>query len=308
MRRVSNSELGTFRRCRRRWWLGYHRGLSPRRDDESSQASIGTLVHKSLRAYYGDGVNPLETLERELVAAVERAPEQAEDVAKVGALCRAMLEGYLQWLEETGEDEDLEIIDAEREVRVPLTSDVELLGKLDLRVRRKHDGARLFLDHKTVGNLTDLPKTARLDTQMLTYHLLEFLAFAEAHGRNPEENERSVGGVYNMLRKVKRTAAAKPPFYGRHEVRHNLHELRSHWQHVVAVASDIAQAEAALTAGTSPHVVAPPDPRGDCAWSCPFFAVCPMFDDGSDVESVLPALYDERDPYARYEELSKSTE
>ena len=42
-----------------------------------------------------------------------------------------------------------------------------------------------------------------------------------------DEEHRTEGGIFTMLKKVKRTAASKPPYYKQIEVRHNVFALRS---------------------------------------------------------------------------------
>src|SRR5690606_37584810 len=111
---------------------------------------------------------------------------------------RAMVEGYLQWLAETGVDSGLRVVASETYLEAPLDVpgvevEVKLIGKIDVRVVREYDGARLFIDHKTTGSLTEPLKTIRLDPQMLHYHVLEWLSDVEA--------ARCDGALYNMLRK-----------------------------------------------------------------------------------------------------------
>lgn len=113
---------------------------------------------------------------------------------------------------------------------------------------------------------------------------------------------RAEGAILNMLRKVKRTAKATPPFYLRHTVHHNVEELRNHWRHVIAIAGEIQLATSRLDAGESHQVVVPPTPERDCRYSCQFFQICGLFDDGSDVESVIEVEYEHVDPMARYTE------
>jgi hypothetical protein len=217
-----------------------------------------------------------------------------------------MIEGYVQWVQETGADQGYRIIASEgaREVPLipddPVIGDVTLLAKLDARVIRESDGARLQLEHKTVGDLSMPLLSLQLDTQLLTEHLVEYMALL-SEGR---EAEAAKGVLYNMLRKVKRTARAKPPFYRRETVEHNVHELRNHWKHVVAVAYEIRAAEKALNSGVEHHRVVPPSPNRDCKWDCEFFGICPLLDDGSDVEPALADLYSTHDPLERYAGLS----
>ena len=83
----------------------------------------------------------------------------------------------------------------------------ELMGKLDVRILRHSDERVLFMDHKTVREFTTPVLQLPANMQMKTYHLMEF--YSRVNDDAPEVG----GAIYNMLRKVKRTASAKPPFY-----------------------------------------------------------------------------------------------
>jgi len=293
--------MRTWRRCRRKWWLSYYRGYRPTGIDFNRPLSIGTRVHDALAAYYEPDVakreDPLEFIQKSVATDISNNPDHEADIEAEGELCTIMMEGYLQWLEETGADSDLMCIEPESEMEIELFPGVTLLSKIDARMERKTDGARLALETKTVASLDQNLETLQLDTQLLTEHLVEFLKLKE----EGEETHRAQGVIYNMLRKVKRSARAKPPFYGREEVRHNENELRNHWKHVVAHARDILEAHEKLDRGDEHHYVVYPNPGRDCRWDCEFRKICPMFDDGSDVEAALNDLYETGDPLARYE-------
>ena len=204
------------------------------------------------------------------------------------------LEGYLQWTEENGIDAELEMISTEEILNMPMfNGEVELTGKIDMRVRRKGDGVRMFRDFKTVGgSFSDFYSTAHMNEQILTYMLLE-------QANNPE-GERAEGGLFTLLKKVKRTANAKPPFYDQFEVRHNIFSLRSFWQRLHGTVTDLMNVKKALDAGTAHQAVAYPRPSRDCTWKCPFFSVCPLIDDGSAAENAIEELFEVSDPYAYY--------
>jgi hypothetical protein len=76
--------------------------------------------------------------------------------------------------------------------------------------------------------------------------------------------------------------------------------MRAFWSRIHGELYDMMGVKAALDAGVSHHQVAYPRPSGDCSWKCPFFAICPMFDDGSAVESAIEAHYEASDPYDYY--------
>lgn len=315
-RPFANSEISAFKRCRRKWWLGQFRGLRLRKTGPTGAAELGTRIHTALALKY-DPSSGLDTAEDvlahwetetlDLMALYQEEGEHVlKDIEKESDLGRIMLEGYFEWLEETGADSDLEIVSVERNVEADVPGyrgprPVKLVGKLDLQVRKHSSGARFFLDHKSVANMTDLPKRADIDEQFLHYDLLELLDHL-AQGDTPEASFVG-GGIFNMLRKVKRSARANPPFYKREEVTHSLGHLRSYWTRVVGEMAEIQRTEDRLAAGEDPLAVAYPTPHRDCDWDCQFRSVCPMLDDpASDSAAFLDTVYEVGDPLARYKE------
>jgi hypothetical protein len=298
---VSNSEIQTWKRCRRKWYLGHYLEVGPRRDSADTGArALGTKVHIALQRMYEEGANPVDVINELYQEDVNNWPNAIDALQREADLARAMVEGYVQWIEETGADVYLQLVASETklEVEFPEIPGVKLRGRLDQRVIRSLDGVRLFRDFKTVGDLTTPPKLLPIDEQMKFYHLLEFLDALMKTGEGPPE--RTGGGLYTMLRKVKRTATAKPPFYETVEVRHNLETLRSMWLRVVAVIREIIAAREALDAGGDHRYFAYPTPDSDCSWKCDHLGICPMMDDGSNWEGMIAEHYEHVDPYARY--------
>lgn len=324
---VTNSLVQTVKRCKRKWWLGWYRGLAPRNENLLDVRATGNRVHKALQAWYvPDGetpVDPRDALERILTedwtkivtAAKARGHDEfviadlTDKFNKAAGLERAMIEGYVQWLQETGADSELKIIASETTLKAHLydhvradgqVTSVYAMGLLDVRAYRITDDANLFVDHKTVGSLTAPVAMLPQNEQMIHYLLLEWLS--------SEDGETHCdGALYNMLRRVKRTATAKPPFYDRYEVRHNKYELESYKRRLIAETRDVLAMVEALDAGADPMDVAYPSPNKDCTWDCDFFSVCSMFDDGSRAEDALASLFVQVDPNARYEP-TKGTE
>lgn len=311
---ISNSEIQTYKDCPRKWWLVYYRELrmKQRYAKPTGAANLGTIVHIALAALYAEGRNPVDVLNEEYarVIAFWSSPEADDpsaadkivELKKEQDLGKAMLEGYSQWIAESGADEGLEVVATETVIEAPLRDipGVILRGKLDQRVIRKTDNARLFLDHKTVGNLTDPPRILPMDQQMKFYHLLEKLDSLDKTGGEPQW--RTDGALYNMLRKVKRTATAKPPFYDRLEVHHNEQTLKTTWVQVTSVVEALVRARQNLDLGSDHHYIAPPRASRDCTWKCEFFPICPMFDDGSNIDGLIEEYYEHGDPHERYRE------
>lgn len=316
LRRLSNSELQTFKHCRRRWWLGWYRGLKLKLEKPTGALSLGDKVHRSLAEYYvppdQPQRDPREALEAILLAdegrlilqlqshEAERAASVMVDFKKDADLARAIIEGYVQWIAETGADQGYRVVAPEQRLtcvlRTPEGSpDIELTGKLDLRLEREHDHVRLFLDHKTCGSFERLTRLLIWDEQMKHYRVLE--------EENREEGEPHVeGALYNMLRKVKRSATANPPFYQRVEVRHNPNELANFRSRLIGEALAIHHVERCLEHGVDHQQVAYPSPGDRCVWGCEFSAVCPMFDDGSRAEDFITEYYDVVNPMDRYDD------
>lgn len=316
LKALTSSELRLWRRCRRAWYFAVFRALRPAQDSMTNARATGDRVHRALAAWYApEGttrVDPRDALERVIVedwtkiyragvaAGMDDAwmATRAGEFATVNALERIMIDGYVQWLDETGADAGYEVISSEEAVSavvdVPGTTDrLRLLGRLDARFLRVSDGSRLFVDHKTTGNMQAVLPTLRGNPQMLHYELLEFLGSSGG--------DLVDGALYNMLKKVKRTVRATPPFYDRVEVRHNRFELESYLKQTLSAARDLAAATAALEAGYDHQYVVPPTKTDDCRF-CDFFSVCNLLDDGSRVEDALAGTYVVGDPLARYAE------
>jgi hypothetical protein len=303
--RLSNSEIQTFKDCRRRWWFTYYRRLQPKYKDSTGALALGSRVHAALDDYYANGTPLLQAhanlvnTEKELLLQDFRDVSELEKEAELGHI---MLEGYLQWNEEEGIDADLEMISTEETIVMPMfNGEVELQGKLDMRVRRKADGVRMFRDFKTVGgSLSDFANLAPMNEQILTYMVLE--QSKDVNG------ERSDGGIFTMLKKVRRSAAAKPPFYDQIEVRHNIFTLRSFWDRLHGTVTDLMRVRTALDKGEQPSFHAYPSPSRDCKWKCKFYSICTLVDDGSAAEQAISEMFVEADPYAYYGEEKKGNE
>jgi RecB family exonuclease len=295
--RISNSEIQTFKDCRRKWWLSYYRRLQPKSKQMTGALALGSRIHEALDMYYSKNIPLLDAhaqlveIDKNILVESYRDTYDLESEAELG---RIMLEGYLQWVEENGIDAELEMISTEEIISMPLFDGaVELQGKIDMRVRRRADGVRMFRDFKTVGgSFTDFSSMAHMNEQILTYMMLETA--------QNKEGERSEGGIFTMLKKVKRSANARPPFYEQIEVRHNVFALRSFWQRIHGTLTDMLSARKSLDEGGDHRFIAYPRPSRDCKWKCQFFTICPMFDDGSAAEAAIEDAFEVSNPYAYY--------
>jgi hypothetical protein len=300
---ISNSEIQTFKTCRRKWYVQYYLERQPKADKVKPVGAtwLGTRMHAALEAYYSptlddiDADGAIRVLQDIYVMDTDQWPEYADELLEEWTLADIMLRGYFDWLEETGADSQLEVVSTEREFVVPFTDDVAIRGRLDMVVSDRQTGAKLFLDHKNVIQFLDEAYLDR-DEQAKFYMMLQRL--------DPELKAIWVeGGIFNQLRKVKRSAKAKPPFYLRTTVRHNSHTLNSMYSRTWQTVTEIAELRRELDDGADHTRFAYPHPTKDCAWMCPLASgLCSMMDDGSDWQGFLEDEWTHVDPYARYTE------
>jgi hypothetical protein len=303
---ISNSEIQTFKKCRRRWWLETYRGLKPKEQEHTGPLKLGTRIHDALEQYYVTGQHPVDAYarlqrddnQRFLQSDQSSNPDAIKKFNSESELGRIMVEGYVEWQDEENRDSEIEVVAAEKKLsyRLPeiASGRVELIGKIDLQIRRRSDGSRATLDHKSAVSFNPYYEFAHMSEQLMTYTVLELL--------NPDGDNTPVdGGVYNLLKKVKRTATAKPPFYDRIDVRFNKKTLSAFWTRTQGTVNDIMGVRDALDNGRSHLLVAYPTPKMDWNCSkCPFFTVCPMIDDGSYAEEYIKDFFEQVDPNARY--------
>ncbi len=305
---VSNSSIQVFKDCRRKFWLSYYRRLKPKEEKMSGALALGSRVHRALELWYAEkALNPAtpdvrliaiwaELIEEDRLV-LEAEGRYTDDFDNEAELGRIMLEGYTQWIEDEGIDSTYEVVSQEETLSQPmLDGQVLLVGKIDQRVRRRADGVRFIRDFKTSANFTDLEKTIEMNEQFLLYMVLEALQKGEA--------ERVEGAIVTALKKVKRTASARPPFYAQSEVQHNIFTLRNFYKRLHGELTDIVNMWRDLEDGADPQVVAYARPTRDCSWKCQFVQICPMFDNGSAVEQAIEDLYRVGDPYDYYGDSS----
>lgn len=300
---VSNSEIQTYKRCRRKWFISYYMRMVPISEPRHGPLALGTAVHAALAEYVTHQQHPgrvLDALYSEILAQVD--PQDEEQLKAIRAdreLGIIMLDGYVEWAEAEGVDAGLRLVSAEAEVSYPdfAGTGVNLMAKLDVEVEREIDGAHLFRDWKTCADFNGA-KLLPLDEQMLTYMLLRKLS--------APEGATVSSGLYSMLRKVKRTERAKPPFYMQVEAYHSETELRNFYVQLTGTIRELVEARNRLADGKPHQWVAPPTVDRSCTWQCPWLMPCQMMNDGSDWEGVLNVIAQPGDPYARYQR--KTTE
>lgn len=297
---ISNSEIQVFKDCRRKWYLGNYLGLSKKEKEFMGPLKLGVRLHNALEMFYVDGIHPVEAYNRlmrvdnaEFLKTFEaNDPIVVKKYNSEAELGRIMLEGYVEWLVETNADTKIKILSVEKTISAQIGPDprVYVQGKVDMHIERE-DGSVGIFDHKSAVSFDVYYKTSHMSEQLMTYITLE-------QAENPDENID--GGTYNLLKKVKRTGTAKPPFYDRMDVRFNDDSLESFMIRLEGTLRDIMFTRDALDAGQDHRSVAYPRPSNDCTWKCPFFSMCTMLDDGSNAGQYLEDFFEQVDPNERY--------
>ena len=305
---VSNSSIQNFKFCRRMYWLENYRKMKPKEVKTTGALALGSRIHLALEMFYNalaDGATVeqanIEGIWSDLVerdrGALEAMSYSTDDLDAESELGRIMLEGYIEWMEDNGYMSEYNVTSQEEMLSYPFFDGmVNLVGKIDQRLTHKLTGTRHVLDYKTTAQMEQLSSTINQSEQFLTYMLLEMLQYGDV-------KEVSTALVV-ALKKVKRTARAKPPFYAAWEVDHNVYELRNFYLRIQGELQQIMDLHDRLDAGEDHHVVAYPTPSKDCSWRCNFAKICPLFDDGSDAERALAEDFYEGDPFDYYGEDS----
>lgn len=311
---ISNSEISLADRCMRQWYLKYYLGMTHTDDPPVGNSILGTRVHAALEGMYGYGLDPLDVIRALYAIAAEVYPDWSGDLAAERELAEAMVSGYRDWTAETGKDAGIRVVVTEADIEVPLPGvpGVNLRARMDQVIYNEETGLLSFLDHKTAANFDTHEKLA-LRPQFKFYSVVQRLIMRQSGG-----NALISGGMINTLRRVKRTAKSKPPYYQRDEFRYNDEELDAAEERIYALVNKILSARQSLDwayreqqgALTAVNRVQrsdcfPSPSYGGCdAWECPFTSVCPMMDDGSDWPGVLlrSGRYRQQDPYQYYRE------
>lgn len=309
MTAISNSEVATFSRCRRQWYLKYYLGTAPADEPPAGIAQLGTRVHASLEGYYGFGLDPLTVLHTLYALEIEARPEYRADLLKERDLSTPMVEGYVEWAAEEGIDAGLTVVSVEQDVEVPfpLVPGVSLKARMDQVALNEDTGALSFLDWKTAASF-DRHEVLALDPQFKFYSVVQRLA-------RPAHVPLVDGGIIRTLRRVKRTSKSTPPYYQTDSFRYSPEVLEAAELRIAKICREIMTARRWLdeiyrrSGGELGWVnqvqrsEVPPSPRlHECRWDCPFVQLCPMMDDGSDWPGVIVSSgrYIQTDPYSYY--------
>lgn len=315
MSRVSPTELGAFKQCKRKWMWG-----KEWRQPSNISMFVGTCIHAGLEAYYKND----RSLEKALLGFSDvyhkdwiKLPAHIE-VATTGIYeeGRAILENYHSFEDTMSSVERWEIVDVERHMILDIDG-ITLTGRADLVVHYK--GALCIVDHKT--SIKSWRQTAvDFDPQITAY--LYMLSVQEGEvvstgiinallKRTPEQPKLIRDGA--ALSKS-RSQATTPKLYNQAITENGFHykdyaefieylEQRSYSNFFQRLETDRTIEELEAFRDSLPYVVedmervkelparAYPTKGYHCAY-CPFKDPCKAKDRGDDYVSVLEEQFE----------------
>lgn len=304
-RLVSNSEIADFQGCRRKWSMRWVYKIEPNRDKVAGALALGSRFHEGMEVMYdpSDPRDPVAFVRAAYVQDIANFPEQQEQIEKDMSMCIPMVQDYVNYVAETGCDSWFDVVGQEVPLRATILPGIDLVGRADLLARRKSDGALFIIDHKTTADWSGPLKTIHINQQGQLYALLLKLT---------QPDLPVAGGVWNWIKKNKRTASAKPPFVLREELWYSPTQLRSFHTRLCGIVRDLTEAEDTIkSTGAAPGnrddlYLAYPNPSQDCSWKCEHFVACPLWDDGSAIGALVAGAYRPSDPYSRYDDIRET--
>lgn len=296
MRNVRYSELASYRRCPRQWYLSWFRNKTSKTYATNASLLEGSATHAGIEAY-NRGID----IDTGILDYTHEKMMEVEDDESLAALTDAAsaasiyLEAFPEWAEGEGlHDVGKETVLIEERVHLPLPeTGVTITGTVDRAVRDDAYGGSLVIeDYKTAGDFRNRPIQA--DAQLLTYAL--------ALGSTRNEPVRA--GRHIRIKKNKRTARANPPFFDTHDNVYTEQQLHKHLCHTVVWASKMEESRNMLLTASSDEgeeyiadYAVPPSPGFHCTSpACPMLDVCNAMDDGSDWRSILEENFQDREP------------
>lgn len=294
---VSHSEMTTYKDCKRRWYLHYYRGLRRKFEGKAVARDTGTLVHAGLHTFYlagalrgGDEAKELMVNHIQVAHDADMlkvtSEEERKKIVEIYDVSMVVALGYVNWLQETGADIGYTFDKLEYELRAPGPVDgTEIMGIIDLGGTHDQSGDLFVMDTKVIASIDDTLKSLHIMEQGPMYAVLSKIL--------EPDTTRGFRVVWNMLKRNKHTAQAKPPFYQRYELAINADQLRQFYLQLQGQIEEILRTEERLNSGVSHLVAAYPTPTTDCAWKCPFFSVCGLMNDlvNNDVDYIIDQYY-----------------
>ena len=290
-RAISWSQLNSFARCRRQWYLNYVQGYKMRGEHTVASRRVGSLYHQGIGNYYDSvGIkDPFVELVAQLPGADTNLTEHIMKSLNMGV---TMVENYKAWVAEAEEDKYLHIDSVEKKLFVEdgskvfnIDEDISLIGYADLTGHDTRTGLPLIMEHKTT---TDTYTTWLANTFFTLKWQARFYALLLNEGSTDP-----IDLVFNIARRVMGTGRAQKPFFWRHRVLFGEKDMEFARQVFSNRINELQEYEIFLTEQTK-LIRSFPNPGQHCSY-CDFKPVCSTFDEGrGEPVKLLESVYSTR--------------
>lgn len=144
-RRISNSEVGTWTTCKRKYYFAFD--LKLEKIERGEALSRGVIGHEVLESYYGilaEGHSHEDAKHIAATKLTEIMTRPGSDM-KLCLSLKTLLDRYWDYYQG---HPDWEILEVESSYDLPMTNDFTMPMRLDLLIRIKSTGKIYILDHK----------------------------------------------------------------------------------------------------------------------------------------------------------------
>lgn len=295
--RFSASEERAFKTCRLAHYFEYELGY--RLKLPNRKLSNGIIFHLGVGAHY-EGHSDAEVRRliedesdkrwAEINAANAEMPNYAEALAtfqKDREMLLVMVQGYIDWIHQTGLDDQYETVETEVAHEVVIPGAVATIPvRMDLVQRNKVSGRLRLVDFKTARSIPNDLTGYMMSEQNGNYQLATLAVF----------NELPTEMAYRFARKIIPSGRTKPPYFAERRIHLTKKELLKRIEIFKAVSAD----------RFDPNREIYPQPDNCCgSWKHDWQKPCLRVHGGADPLTALQDSpgYEPSDAYARYHDL-----
>lgn len=305
---ITHSDLSKFLTCRRQWYYDYVLDFRPP-EKLTGHLALGSRVHAALEAYYsGETDDPVAWIDakgKEDLAALDYddnvKPWDYDDMYSDMIVGRNCLKLYMEWLVETGADDNYRTVSVEEKVEVPILDGRAILrGKVDLLKEDTTSGLMCADDFKTTS---DWGGGLREQLERSYQHWCYLIGLQHCY---PDRNVEC--SQYTVLRKVKKIPAVPPknsPLVSRFTVPATRRAIGAKKAQIERIALEMLALR-----DKEDSAVFYPSPGRHCMW-CDYKSPCDIADESSP-ETVLALLgngrYVSGTRYDRYLDKNREAE
>lgn len=278
LRRISNSEVGTWLQCRRRYYFSFIRNLEKKQ--QSDALSKGTLGHEVLSVYYQRMQDKVghEQAKHDALDHLMTYLSVGNDEYNLDIITevRRILDLYWAYYAEVDEVR-WEIIQVERDYDLDLNENFTMPMRLDLLVRDRDTKTIHLVDHKFYWDLPDWDKL-NLNVQFPKY-----VAALRYNDIQVESN------ILNVLRTRKLKNPVFSDLFKRYTLKSSNAKITTALRNHILASQEIAEYRSLPEEML--HARALPVMNDFICKNCDFKSLCISESDGGDIEYQIQTDY-----------------